>query len=289
MRKSSKLAKQPKQGGRASEKKPATREVRPATREVRKDTVPRGASTRTGIRRSRRLMKTAELIARDIILDISERGLKAGDSLPPEATMIKHYEVGRASLREALRLLEVQGLVQIRAGAKGGPAVGAATAENLGPMLSLHFGLAGATYQDLAEVMVIFYQATAELAAARSLTRAEVRALELSIEGACSAHYSERTEALKDFHRVVTAASKNSIWTLIADAVGLIFADHVMSTADSRGFQQTASVDHEEIAKAILARDPAAAGKAMREHTERMIEFYRKQMPALFSQLVEWR
>jgi DNA-binding FadR family transcriptional regulator len=105
----------------------------------------------------------------------------------------------------------------------------------------------------------------------------------------CSTHYSERTEALRDFHRLVTAASKNSIWALIADAVGLIFADHVMSAADSSGFQPTAIADHEEIAKAIFARDSAAAGKAMRQHTERMISFYRTQMPALFSQLVEWR
>ena len=99
------------------------------------------ASVRSGVRRTRRVMKTSELIARDIILDISEGGLKTGDSLPPEAAMLKHYEVGRASLREALRLLEVQGLVHIRAGAKGGPVVGSANAENLARMLTLYFGL----------------------------------------------------------------------------------------------------------------------------------------------------
>ena len=60
---------------------------------------------RASVRRSRRVMKTSELVARDIILDISEGGLKAGDALPPEASMLNHYEVGRASLREALRLL----------------------------------------------------------------------------------------------------------------------------------------------------------------------------------------
>src|SRR2546422_2612683 len=106
---------------------------------------------RSGVRRLRRVLKTSELIARDIILDIFEGGLKAGDALPPEASMLKQYEVGRASLREALRLLEVQGLVHIRAGATGGPVVGAATAENLARMLTLFFGLAGATYEDLAD------------------------------------------------------------------------------------------------------------------------------------------
>ena len=87
-------------------------------------------SARSSLRRKRRVLKTSELIAREIILDITGRGLKEGDALPSEAQMLRHYEVGRASLREALRLLEVQGLVRIRTGARGGPVVGAATAEN---------------------------------------------------------------------------------------------------------------------------------------------------------------
>jgi GntR family transcriptional regulator, transcriptional repressor for pyruvate dehydrogenase complex len=249
------------------------------------------ASVRSGVRRTRRVMKTSELIARDIILDISEGGLKTGDSLPPEAAMLKHYEVGRASLREALRLLEVQGLVHIRAGAKGGPVVGSANAENLARMLTLYFGLAGATYEDLCDVLLILYPRVAEVVAARKLNRAQVLSLQASVENACGVQNPRliRTETLKDFHTLLTEFSNNSVWALLADAVALIFADHIISTTDSREFHATAASDHKEIGDAVLGGDVQAASKAMLEHTHRMIDFYRSQNPGIFSQLIEWR
>jgi DNA-binding FadR family transcriptional regulator len=83
--------------------------------------------------------------------------------------------------------------------------------------------------------------------------------------------------------------SKNPVWTLLADAVGLIFADHIIATTDSREFHAPSVVDHKNIADAILAGDPAAASAHMLEHTKRMIAFYRAQTPAIFSHLIEWR
>jgi GntR family transcriptional regulator, transcriptional repressor for pyruvate dehydrogenase complex len=251
----------------------------------------RGFSVRSPLRNRRRILKTAELVARDIILDISERGMKAGDLLPPEHSMLKQYEVGRASLREALRLLEVQGLVQIRAGATGGPVVGSATSENLARMLTLFFGLAGATYGELTEVMLILYPQIAAVAASSKLNRADVALLNASIEHACGEPNPRmvRSESLRDFHSLLPALSKNIVWTLLADAVGLIFADHIMTTTDSRGFHAVSISDHKAIADAILASDPAAAREQMLEHTKRLIAFYKAQTPAIFSQLIEWR
>jgi GntR family transcriptional regulator, transcriptional repressor for pyruvate dehydrogenase complex len=246
---------------------------------------------RSGLRRTRRVLKTSELIARDIILDISEGGLQTGDSLPPEASMLKHYEVGRASLREALRLLEVQGLVHIRAGAKGGPVVGAATAENLARMLTLYFGLAGATYEDLTDVLLILYPRVAEVAASRKLTRVESQALQASVDHACGTPNPRllRSETLKDFHSLLAEFSRNTVWALLADAVALIFADHIISTTDSREFHAIAAADHKQIGEAVLAGDAEKAGQYMLEHTHRIIKFYRAQTPAIFSQLIEWR
>jgi GntR family transcriptional regulator, transcriptional repressor for pyruvate dehydrogenase complex len=242
-------------------------------------------------RRIRRMLKTSELIARDIILDISEGGLKEGDPLPPEATMLKQYEVGRASIREALRMLEVQGLVQIRAGARGGPVVGAATAENLARMLTLYFGLAGATYEQLTEVMLLLYPMVAAVAASRKLSAAEVQALHESVDQACGVPNPRliRTETLKDFHSLLSQFARNPVWALMTDAVGLVFADHIISTADSREFHAQTVADHKQIAQAVLAGDEALARRTMLAHTQRMIEFYRTQTPAIFSQIIEWR
>jgi len=187
--------------------------------------------------------------------------------------------------------VEVEGFVQIRAGGRGGPVVGSATAENLARMLTLYFGLAGATYADLSRVMLIVYPKIAEVAAATQLARAEAAALRASVDQACSMPNPRlvKTATLKDFHSLLPALSRNPVWSLLSDAVGLIFADHVMTTADSRGFHAVSIKDHEDIANAILERDPDLAGELMLGHTQRMIEFYREQNPAIFDQVIEWR
>src|SRR5215207_8330843 len=64
----------------------------------------------------RRIRKTSEVVAMQIVKDIVDRGLVEGDRLPLEAAMVREYRVSRASLREALRLLEVQGLISLRPG-----------------------------------------------------------------------------------------------------------------------------------------------------------------------------
>src|SRR5215208_4511482 len=73
-----------------------------------------------GLRRS---PKKAETVARDIVRDIVRQGRQPGDALASESEMLDEYGTSRESLREALRLLEVQGLVSIRRGPGGGPSV----------------------------------------------------------------------------------------------------------------------------------------------------------------------
>src|SRR5579862_3784564 len=78
-----------------------------------------------------RTVKTAETVAAAIVRDIVARGLATGDALPSENAMLEHYRVSRASLREGLRLLEVQGLIRLKPGPGGGPLVGAVDPKNL--------------------------------------------------------------------------------------------------------------------------------------------------------------
>ena len=97
--------------------------------------------------------------------DIVTAGLQTGDGLPPEAAMLEHYKVSRESLREGLRLLEVQGLISIRRGPGGGPMVGTVDPANLGRVSTLFYHLAGATYRELFEAWVLAESMLAERAA----------------------------------------------------------------------------------------------------------------------------
>jgi GntR family transcriptional regulator, transcriptional repressor for pyruvate dehydrogenase complex len=139
--------------------------------------------------------------------------------------------------------------------------------------------------------MLWLYPMVAGVAASRKLSAAEVQALHESVDQACGVPNPRliRTETLKDFHSLLSQFADNPVWALMTDAVGLIFADHIISMTDSREFHAQTVADHKEIAKAVLAGDEGAARRTMLAHTQRMIEFYRTQTPAIFSQMIEWR
>ena len=74
-----------------------------------------------------RSTKISQRLARMIAREIAEAQTPPGSTLPSEELMAKQYAVGRASVREALRLLEAQGAVVVRPGKGGGPEYPAGT------------------------------------------------------------------------------------------------------------------------------------------------------------------
>jgi GntR family transcriptional repressor for pyruvate dehydrogenase complex len=66
-----------------------------------------------------RAPKTAMIVARRIVRDIDRLSLGPGDKLPPERVMLEEYQVGRGTLRESLRFLELQGIISLKPGPGG--------------------------------------------------------------------------------------------------------------------------------------------------------------------------
>jgi DNA-binding GntR family transcriptional regulator len=70
---------------------------------------------------NRRVPKISEIVASELRQKILRGEISEGESLTPESILVEEYNVSRPSLREALRLLESQGLVAIRRGSHRGP------------------------------------------------------------------------------------------------------------------------------------------------------------------------
>ena len=240
-------------------------------------------------RRLPRSLKRSELIARDIVKDIAVQGLRPGAPLLPESTMMENYGVGRASIREALRILEAQGLIILKPGRNGGPVVARSGPEQLGQALTLFLRMSGATYGDLASFMRRVSPILAELAA-RNPDRAKVReALNLSKANPCAMVTEGGFESPDTGpHVTINRLSGEAVLGMFADAVDSVFASHTYALTSGEGFGEVARRDHVEIAEAVLKGEPAKARKAMADHLENIFDYNQRQIPGLFERSVEW-
>lgn len=239
----------------------------------------------------RRAEKMAAVIAREIVHDIADRKLAPGVRLPAEAVMLGQFQVGRATLREALRILEVLGLIGIRPGPGGGPVVAGAASKDLGRVATLFFQMRGATFRELAEARVVLEPLMARLAAERQDPVAMDR-LGRSIADARRASVDDDpswAEISTDFHGVVAGLSGNRILDLFGEAIKEVWFDRASSLVFPTSAREQTRKDHELIAKAIATGDGKKAERLMREHMHEFIEYVFERFPGLLDEVVEWR
>jgi len=229
-------------------------------------------SSAMSIGSQRRMLKTSEHIALEIVRAIVERKLEVGDRLPREAEMVAHYQASRSSVREALRLLEVQGLIRIRPGAHAGTIVGEVRSQNLARTLTLYMHMEGTTYDEVLESWVIMEPVLAELAA-----RCSDRELVATTMSRFVDETPDDPASGQAFHDAVALLAGNRALTLVVKAVGFIFSQHILDEADS--IDHAIAGEHSDIAKAIIAGDTAQARDLMRQHARHVEEIYRSRWP----------
>lgn len=224
-----------------------------------------------------RARKRAEQVAFGIVQNIVARGQRPGDKLPHEAEMLAEYAVSRSSLREALRLLEVQGLVTIRPGPGSGTEVGRIDPANLAGTLVLYLMMERVNMDQLLDAWGMVEPLLADLAA-RNPDRARVRALMEPFASGAVRDQRAPASGLA-FHEAVAELSGNPVLELVLGAVGVLVTDQVRTGAP--GFRLSdATVDaHEAIADAVLAGDGPAAAAAMRAHLDEVKQEIRAALP----------
>ncbi|MCZ4589256.1 GntR family transcriptional regulator (plasmid) [Rhodococcus opacus] len=238
-----------------------------------------------------RPLKAAEVIARNIVGDIRAQNLRPGDGLPSEAAMLTQYGVSRESLREGLRLLEVQGMIAIRRGPGGGPVVGSVGAAHLGRVSALFFHMSGATYQELFEAWVWGQGELAERAARHPDADTRASTMAPFMDG----HHHESDELLEGyleehagFHGAVASLVRNRVLELSLESYGQIVAHHVAMVDDPRTLRSVLVDDHHKIARAVAAGQPKRARDLMEEHLRGVVDYCRDRLGGSLDSAIEW-
>ncbi|TPW16260.1 MAG: hypothetical protein FD127_236 [Acidimicrobiaceae bacterium] len=254
-------------------------------------TVPRGArrnalGNTVGARRTEKL---SEALAREIVRDV--RDLPPSTMLPSEAIMLEKYGVGRASLREALRLLEVQGLIVIRPGPGGGPMVAQVDNVHYGRISSLYYHMSGATYSDVADARSEMEPVIARIIAERgdADTRATLQEwLDKHASFDAETDYEHFVEDSTGFHAMLVGMSGNPVLNLAAGSLQEVLLDRTrgLLPPDER---LKIERDHVAIAKAIIKGDATRAERLMRTHMIDRLRYSKERYPGVLEETVDWR
>ncbi|NWJ71050.1 FadR family transcriptional regulator [Pseudonocardia sp. ICBG1122] len=214
----------------------------------------------------RRAEKLAVLVASDIADEIVEAGLRPGDPLPNEARMLERMDVSRATLREALRVLETQGVIAIRTGRGGGPYVAQPQSKALADLLTINFRVLGVTFEEILFTRDAIEPALAGQAALHRTDADLVRLEELVDLMERASSPGDYSRLNREFHTTVAVASRNRplavMWAAVGDVadgqgVGAEW-DDVLRTAGNRA--------HRRLVAALEASDAGKAQRIMGAH-----------------------
>ncbi|GIL34107.1 GntR family transcriptional regulator [Phycicoccus sp. DTK01] len=229
------------------------------------------------------------LVAQQIMSDVSRTGVRAGDRLPPERVMLETYEIGRGTLREALRILEFQGAIALRSGPGGGPILLDPDASHLGSSLLLLMQMRGAPYRTVVEVRQGIEPFTSRLAAER-IEGGDLDRLKSTIERMrdAGADGADFFDANAEFHDVIAWASGNVLLGYFTESLQGIMDGTAMGIEYPEHRRKAIIVAHEQIYEALAAGDPDAAEQHMTAHMDAYASLAKRRFPELLERKILW-
>lgn len=217
-------------------------------------------STLEPVRRSR----IYEHIVAQIQGLIQEGTLGPGDQLPPERVLAETFQVSRASVREALRALELRGLIEGKQG--GGTFVRALSTDDLIPPMASAL-LAGAEMDQLMEVREMIEPHVAELAAARATPALIAELEELLARQEARMRLGEiPIEEDTAFHDALAVATNNGVLLRLLHLVVDLLEESRARWFQSADRPAKSLAGHRRVLEAIKRGDSAAAYRAMFAH-----------------------
>jgi GntR family transcriptional regulator, transcriptional repressor for pyruvate dehydrogenase complex len=224
-----------------------------------------------------RKTKLYEEVAKQIERLIVEGGLKPGDKLPPERELAEMFQVSRSSLRDAIRTLELTGLLEPRHGE--GTVVCDLSADLLVNPLANMLTRKRELVAELLDVREMLEPPLAARAAAHASPE-EIAYLEdiLRRQKEMVRRGELAIEEDSEFHYTIAMAAKNSVVQKVLDVLMDLLRTSRERSLQVEGRRQRSLAGHRRILKAIRQRDSTAAESAMRRHLKEIEEIVLKKL-----------
>jgi GntR family transcriptional repressor for pyruvate dehydrogenase complex len=217
----------------------------------------------------------SEQVAMQIAEMIAEKRWSSGQKLPAESELCAALNVGRSTLREALKSLAFAGLVRMRAG--DGTYVAEPSQGLLDRILAKGLLKTEKDLADVCETRLILESEVAALAAERA-TDEDIAMLDDVISRGTETlrgDQAEYSEVDMDFHLTVARCSKNMLLPrLLTDFRGLL-VEWIAKSQELPGVRENAHEQHKRILKSIAEHNPEAARREMKAHLDTFQRAYK--------------
>jgi len=226
-----------------------------------------------------------ELVAKRLLNLLSSGALKPGDKLPPERELATQLNVGRTTVREALKLLTLSGLLEARRGD------GTYVRQEFFSFLLQQFELPlllSANQVDMVLEVRQPLEVQAACMAAKRATSEDLRRLARlaeSLEALEGREIARETELDLEFHNAIAAASHNDLLSHLMLSLQSILRQYIQLSNKMTDRLETTVTEHQAIYDAIAAKNPEAAEQAMVEH----LQISREQILKAFNHETEIR
>ena len=208
---------------------------------------------------------------------ISGGVLHPGSRLPPERELAKQFGVNRASIRQALKALDVMGVVHQRVG--DGTYLTQDASTTLSAPLEFLILVDGITFQELLETRLIVEPELAARAAQRATEQdlADLERAMKDVEGAMADGAADLVKRDLVFYEIIWRASGNRICERIFASIHRSVSQGLALTTMLRDSDMPLNC-HRDIFEAIRKRDEDGARRAMREHLQHAERTVRKSL-----------
>jgi len=235
-----------------------------------------------------RKAKRALTLAHDIVRDIEAGAHVAGDRLAREDEMLARYDVARATLREALRFLELQGVIHLQLGRSGGPVVARPQTGDFANNLSLILQFMDADLRGLLELREAIAPNVAAYAAQRATT-GDLSALADCLKELERNEASSQFEELnRRFHDMLGWASGNPLFGLLTSALHMLTREFSLSLGYSAQERAVQLRFLRRVLEAVRKGDAEGARQSMARLVVGSASYLAERRPELVSQKVKW-